>query len=322
LENRAGCDYAYARFCEIKRLSIVKIVLLIVVILLSVGVAAAQEVTPEPVLPAPVELLVPQTPGYPHDPTAYTQGLLWYEGTLYESAGQYGASSLRRVEIESGEVVQRFDVTRESLEAAGWLDEVEAGCTLTPVDPNVPNSGEIFAEGLALVDERLIQLTWKEECALVYDRATFELIDVIRYDDTPDSIDQGWGLCYDGDILYMSDGGSTLTIRDAATFARIETLPVTYNGAPLNNINELECVGDVIYANVYRTPFIVRIDKTTGVVNGIISVANMLTSEEQRGIDVLNGIAHIPDTDRFLITGKYWSRLFEVRFVTVTQDPF
>ncbi|MDZ4765849.1 MAG: glutaminyl-peptide cyclotransferase [Chloroflexota bacterium] len=298
--------------------------LIILILLVCIGGVSAQEATPDPAQPPTqaVELLVPQMPGYPHDATAYTQGLLLHEGQLYESAGQYGESSLRRVEITTGEVLQRFDLTRANLEAAGWLDDVEAACTLTLVDPANANSGEIFAEGLALVDDRLIQLSWKEECALVYDRATFEIVDVIRYDDTPDMVDEGWGLCYDGDVLYMSDGSATLTVRDAQTFARLNTIPVIYNGEPLNNLNELECVGDVIYANVYRTPFIVRIDKAAGVVNGIISVTNMLTRAEQVGIDVLNGIAHIPDTDRFLITGKYWSRLFEVRFVTVTQQPF
>lgn len=293
----------------------------LVIIFCCVGITAAQEATP-PVEPEPVELMVPQTPGYPHDPSSYTQGLLLHNGDLYESAGQYGESSLRRVDIETGEVLQRFDVTRASLESVGWLDEIEAACTLTPVSETDPRSGQLFSEGLALVEDRLIQLSWREECAIVYDVESFEILDVIRYDDTPNAIDEGWGLCYDGDLLYMSDGSATLTVRDPETFERLNTIPVTYNGQSLNQLNELECVGNDIYANVYQTQFIVRINKLTGVVNGIVSVANMLMPQEQVGINVLNGIAHIPDTDRFLITGKYWSRLFEVRFVTVTQQPF
>ncbi len=283
--------------------------------------AAAQAQQPNPTPTPQVELFVPQTPGYPHDPTAYTQGLLMHDGFLYESTGLYGESSLRRVEVTTGEVLQRFDVTRENLAAAGWLEAVESACTLTSIDDSYAR-GEIFAEGLALVESRLIQLTWREECALVYDLETFDLIDVIRYDDTPDVIDQGWGLCYDGKRLIMSDGSDQLFFRDAETFERIGAVTVTYAGQPVVRLNELECVDGLVYANIYQQPYIVRIEMETGIVTGIVSVTNMLTPEEQVGIDVLNGIAHVFGTDRFLITGKNWSRLFEVRFVPVTQQPF
>jgi glutaminyl-peptide cyclotransferase len=274
----------------------------------------AQQLTPTPPPSQPVEVLLPGPVGYPHDSSAYTQGLLLHDGWLYESAGQYGESSLRRVELATGEVVQRFDVTRANLEAVGWLDEFEAACTLTALDHAY--RGEVFAEGLALVGERLIQLTWQEECALVYDRETFELVDILRYDDT-DQIDQGWGLCYDGEVLYMSDGSANLYIRDAETFERLDTVAVTYRGDPLMRLNELECVGGDVWANVYQTEFIVRIDKATGVVTAIVDASNLLLPEEQVGIDVLNGIAYVPERNTFLITGKYWSRLFEVRFVLV-----
>lgn len=296
-----------------------KLLSFLMICLLMVGAAHAQQ--PNPTATPQVELFVAQTPGYPHDPAAYTQGLLLHDGFLYESTGLYGESSLRRVEITTGDVLERFDVTRENLAAAGWLEAVEAACTLTSVD-DAYAQGEIFAEGLALVDNRLIQLTWREECALVYDLETFELIDVIRYDDTPDQVDQGWGLCYDGERLIMSDGSEQLYFRDAQTFERIGAVTVTYAGQPLPRLNELECLDGLVYANIYQRPYIVRIEAETGVVTGIVSIANMLTPEEQVGIDVLNGIAHIPGTDRFLITGKNWSRLFEVRFVPVTQQPF
>lgn len=297
----------------------VKLLSFLTICLLAVGAVQAQQ--PNPTTTPQVELFVPQTPGYPHDPTAYTQGLLLHNGFLYESTGLYGESSLRRVDVTTGEVLQRFDVTRANLEAAGWLERIEAACTLTEVDDAYAR-GEIFAEGLALVGNRLIQLTWREECALVYDLETFDLIDVIRYDDTPDQIDQGWGLCFDGERLIMSDGSDQLYFRDAETFERIGAVTVTYASQPLARLNELECVDGFVYANIYQRPYIVRIEAETGVVTGIVSVTNMLTPEEQIGIDVLNGIAHIPGTDRFLITGKNWSRLFEVRFVPVTQQPF
>lgn len=297
----------------------VKLLSFLMICVLMVGAARAQQ--PNPTSTPQVELFVPQTPGYPHDPTAYTQGLLLHDGFLYESTGLYGESTLRRVDVTTGEVLQQFDVTRANLAAEGWLEQVETACTLTPVDDAYAR-GEIFAEGLALVDNRLIQLTWREECALVYDVETFALIEVIRYDDTPDQPDQGWGLCYDGERLIMSDGSDQLYFRDAQTFERIGVVTVTYAGQPLPRLNELECVDGMVYANIYQRPYIVRIEAETGVVTGLVSVANMLTPEEQVGIDVLNGIAHIPGTDRFLITGKNWPRLFEVRFVPVTQQPF
>lgn len=276
----------------------------------------------QPADPQPVEVFVPAPPGIPHATDSYTQGLLLYEGWLYESDGQYGASSLRRVDPATGEVVQQFDLLRENLEAAGWLDEAEAACTLTPFVEGSPQSGQFFAEGLALVGDRLFQLTWREQCVIVYDRETFDILDIISYDAGDDTMEEGWGLCYDrspdepGGVLYMSDGSSNLYTRDPETFELLETIPVTYRGRPVDSINELECVGDVIYANIYTTDLIVRIDKASGEVTGIIEAANLLTPQERVAANVLNGIAHI-EGNRFYITGKLWPRMFEVRFIPV-----
>jgi glutamine cyclotransferase len=282
--------------------------------------AALPARTQQPTDPQPVELLVPAPVGIPHATDSYTQGLLLYDGWLYESDGEYGKSSLRRVDPATGEVVQQFDLLRANLEAAGWLDEAEANCTLTPFDEASPQSGEFFAEGLALVGNRLIQLTWREQCAIIYDRETFEILDIISYDAGDETVEEGWGLCYDrapdepGGVLYMSDGSANLFTRDPETLELLDTIPVTYQGQPINNLNELECVGDAIYANIYMTNFIVRIEKATGQVTGIIDASNLLTPEERAGANVLNGIAHI-EGDRFYITGKLWPRMFEVRFI-------
>lgn len=283
-------------------------VLLIVLVFGAAAAAQAQSAvvvltaTPSPApeaTPRPVELLVPEVLSVrPHDPTAFTQGLLLHDGFFYESAGLYGQSSLRQTDPETGSVLRQVAV-----------------------------ADDYFAEGLALVEDRLIQLTWKEETALVYDLDTFELVDTLAY------TGEGWGLCYDGQQLYMSDGTGTLTIRDPLTFEPTGSLPVTLEGEPLSDwafqnrrmdlLNELECVDDAIYANLWQTDLIVRIDHDSGEVTAVIFAANLLTPQEQAALDsgaVLNGIAHDPETGAFFITGKLWPKLFEVRFVPV-QPP-
>ncbi len=226
---------------------------------------------------------------FPHDPDAFTQGLLLHEGVFYESTGRYGQSTLRQVALESGEVLAARDV-----------------------------SPAFFAEGLALVNDRLIQITWREHVAFVYDFETFDIIDSFAYDG------EGWGLCYDGEVLYMSDGSEMITLRDPDTFEPLETFPVTFQGRPVERINELECVDDVLYANVWQTDAIVRIDKATGEVTGLIDASNILTAEDVVGvdrIDVLNGIAYNPESETFFITGKLWPVMFEVEFVEVGFIP-
>lgn len=231
-----------------------------------------------------VKLYVPEVISVrDHDVSAYTQGLLLYNGLLYESAGQYGESTLREVDPETGEVLRSVDVPEE-----------------------------YFAEGLERVEETLIQLTWKENTALVYDLETFEQIGSYTYEG------EGWGLCSDGRYLYMSDGSPFIDLIDMETFEPIFSGAVTFQGQPVQNINELECVGDYIYANIWQTDYIVQIDKSNGVVVALIDASELLTPEERGALEassVLNGIVYLPDTDTFLITGKRWPKMFEVRFV-------
>ncbi|MEE8408133.1 MAG: glutaminyl-peptide cyclotransferase [Myxococcota bacterium] len=215
----------------------------------------------------------------PHDTQAFTQGLLQYQGSLYESTGVYGSSSLRKVDPLTGSVLRR-----------------------------VNNASSEFAEGLARVNDRLIQLTWKENVAHVYELSNFNEVDQFAY------VGEGWGLCYDGNRLVMSDGTSQLQFRNPTTFALLGTVVVTIDGTPQPRINELECVGTDVYANVWQTDAILRIDATTGEVGAIIDASGLLTSAEAASADMLNGIAFDAATGLFLITGKNWPKLFEVRF--------
>lgn len=259
------------------------------------------------------ELTVEVISTRPHDPDAYTQGLLLHDGLLYESAGRYGRSNLRQVDPETGDVLRQIDL------------------------PDY-----FFAEGLALVEDRLIQLTWREQIALVYDFDGF-INDTLPAASLMQYAGQGWGLCYDGSDLYMTDGSSTLFQRDAETFEVTAEIPVTLDGQLVSSLNELECVDDDVYANIYQTDTIVRIDKASGQVTARIDASGLLTAEETAALGqqpfplsvllfdnqaqqfnvrrvneggfVLNGIAYDPQADTFLITGKMWPKLFEVRFV-------
>lgn len=216
----------------------------------------------------------------PHDTSAYTQGLLWWEGRLYESTGRYGESTLRRLDPETGRVEQRVD-----LPAA------------------------FFGEGLARTGDRLIMLTWMAQRALVYDLDTFEAVRTFRYRG------EGWGLCHDGRRLIMSDGSDALTFRDPRTFEAVGAVRVTLSGRPLAELNELECVDGAVYANVWRQDYIVRIDPDSGRVTSRVDAAGLLSRDEARGVDVLNGVAYDPGADTFYVTGKWWPKMFEVRFV-------
>jgi len=235
-----------------------------------------------------IERLIPVVIAtYDHDSASFTQGLLFENGLLYESAGQYGASNLREVDPQTGAVLRQVDL-----------------------------SNEVFAEGLALVEGKLVQLTWKNQTAFVYDLATFEQQEQFTYEG------EGWGLCYDGIHLYRSDGSSTITLHDPQTFAPLDTITVTLSGQPVTRLNELECVGDFIYANVWHTDNILQIDKVTGQVTAVVDASGLLTAEQTRaagGEGGLNGIAYDPETDHFYITGKLWPLMFEVRFISASS---
>jgi len=230
--------------------------------------------------PAPQALRVRVLRQYPHDKDAFTQGLIWHDGVMYESTGQYGKSSLRKVRLEDGKVLARR--------------ELEA---------------ELFGEGLARVDQQLVQLTWRSGLALVSDLATLEQRSTIRYRG------EGWGLCFDGTALVMSDGSSVLEFRDPSSMEVLREVSVNKEGRPVPRLNELECVGSEIYANIWQSSEILRIDSKTGRVTASIDASDLLTRFESLRADVLNGIAYKPDSKTFLVTGKLWPQLFEVELV-------
>lgn len=229
----------------------------------------------------PERLVVRVHARHPHREDAFTQGLVWDEGRLFESTGLEGRSSLREVALETGAVTRIAQ-----------------------------SPGDVFAEGLALVGDRLFQITWQDHVAYVFDRDSFTKRAEHRYEG------EGWGLCHDGTHLVMSDGSDVLRFRDPDTFAVARSVHVRRLGRPLRMLNELECVGDDVYANVWQTAEIVRIDAATGAVEATIDARALVREVEsaRSGVDVLNGIAHVPERGRFLVTGKLWPTLFEVTF--------
>ncbi|MDE0420800.1 MAG: glutaminyl-peptide cyclotransferase [Gammaproteobacteria bacterium] len=216
----------------------------------------------------------------PHDPEAYTQGLVWWQGRLYESTGRRGRSQLRKIDPGTGIVEHRVSIPLM-----------------------------FFGEGLARVDQRLVMLTWQAEQAFVFAVDGFARVGKLDYRG------EGWGLCHDGTRFVMSDGSDRLSFRDSESFALVGTVSVTLEGRPLTNLNELECVDDKIYANVFQHDVIVRVDPATGRVGARIDASGLLDDGESRGADVLNGIAYAPELDRFYVTGKLWPAMFEVTFV-------
>lgn len=215
---------------------------------------------------------------FPHDPDAFTQGLVFHEGFLYESTGLHGESSLRRVDLNTGRVLQER--------------------RLLPV---------LFGEGAAVVGERIVQLTWRAGIGFVYDRASFRLLREFRYSG------EGWGLTFDGDELVMSDGSDTLRFLDPETLRETRRLPVRANGVPVFNLNELEWIAGEIWANLWTEDRIARIHPGTGEVLAFLDLSGLLAEELRHPeADVLNGIAWDPATGRIFVTGKKWPRLFEI----------
>lgn len=216
---------------------------------------------------------------YPHDTKAYTQGLVYYDGALYESTGQYGASSLRRVELKKGKVKKKIDVP-----------------------------GQYFAEGMTILHGKIYQLTWQQNKCFVYDLKEFKLEREFSYDG------EGWGLTNDGQFLILSDGTNQLRFIDPATFRVVKTISVLDNGQPLTELNELEYIRGEIYANIWKSDKIVRIDPQTGRILAWIDLSGLrpldtLTNSE----NVLNGIAYDEEHDRLYVTGKRWPTLYEIR---------
>ncbi|MDM8549030.1 glutaminyl-peptide cyclotransferase [Desulfobacterales bacterium HSG2] len=216
---------------------------------------------------------------YPHDRNAFTQGLVFEDGVLYESTGLRGRSTLRKVELETGKLFR---------------------CCKLP--------SQFFGEGLAVCGNRLIQLTWQSGTGFVYDKSSFALVGTFKYPT------EGWGLTHDGTRLIMSDGTSSLYFLDPGDFGVTGKIGVYDDRGPVTRINELEYVRGEIYANVWQTDHIVRIDPGTGQVTGRIDLEGLLSPEDTGGyrVDVLNGIAYDTENDRLFVTGKLWPKLFEI----------
>jgi glutamine cyclotransferase len=215
---------------------------------------------------------------FPHDTNAFTQGLVFLDGALFESTGLNGHSTLRKVDLKTGQVLKQAEVPPQ-----------------------------YFAEGIAVLNGKIFQLTWQDGKAFVYDLDTFHLEKRFAYDG------EGWGLTTDGQSLVLSDGTDQLRFLDPATFDVKRTISVTLNSRPVKNLNELEYVKGEIFANVWQTFNVVRIDPATGKVLGVINFAGLLKPADfSPHLDVMNGIAYDAAADRLFVTGKHWPKLFEV----------
>lgn len=249
--------------------------------------------TSPPVSPAPTFSTTPTPLGtvpvytykvvntYPHDPNAFTQGLVFEGVVLYEGTGLRGRSTLRVVELETGDILQ--------------IRELPA---------------QFFGEGVAIYGNRIIQLTWQSNVGYVYDKESFDLLQEFNYPT------EGWGITHDGERLIMSDGTSTLRFLDPETYEEVHRVEVLDRGSPVTRLNELEYVQGIIYANVWQTDRIAMIAPSTGQVVGWIDLEGLLGEEDRiQRVDVLNGIAYDAEDDRLFVTGKWWPKLFEIELI-------
>jgi glutamine cyclotransferase len=235
--------------------------------------------TPHPAPPVATYQIVN---AYPHDPAAFTQGLVYEaDGWFYEGTGLNGRSTLRKVKLATGEVVQ----TR-------------------------PISDTYFGEGIAVVNDKIYQLTWQSQIGFIYNKASFEQIGEFHYPT------EGWGLTHDGTRLIMSDGSDTLHFLDPQTLQETGTIQVYDNNGPVFRLNELEYINGQIYANIWQTDQIARISPQSGQVLGWVDLTGLLGPEDrQQPVDVLNGIAYDAAGDRLFVTGKLWPKLFEIKLI-------
>lgn len=221
---------------------------------------------------------------YPHDPGAFTEGLQYQDGYLLESTGLVGKSNIRKVKLETGAVLLKRD--------------------LAP---------PYFGEGMVTWGDKLVQLTWQHQVGFIYDAKTFRPRGQFKYRG------EGWSLTKDDRRLIMSDGTDEIRFLNPATLAETGRIKVTFRGQPLRNLNELEWVKGEIYANVWQTDMIVRINPNTGVVVGRINLTGLLSNADRANSspDVLNGIAYDAKGDRLFVTGKQWPKLYEIKLVEV-----
>ena len=241
---------------------------------LTTAAPAAERGPPRRYLPQLVERL-------PHDRSSFTQGLVWRQGVFYESTGLRGRSAVRIVDPATGEAIR---------------------------EQTLPD--QYFGEGLEVTNGRVVQLTWQEETAFIWEAGTLEPLGTFAYQG------EGWGLCAQEDRFVMSDGSSVLTFRHLETFQPLGTVEVTGEDGPVANLNELECAGGLVYANIWLTDSIAVIDPADGTVTGLIDGSGLTDLLDDRdGINVLNGIAYRPDLDLFYLTGKLWPNLFLVELV-------
>ena len=217
---------------------------------------------------------------FPHDPQAFTQGLTFVDGVLYEGTGLNGRSSIRKVRLENGEVLQ--------------IHKIDA---------------QYFGEGITVIGNSLFALTWQSGVGFIFDRASFSRAGTFTYSG------EGWGLTHDGTRLIMSDGTAYLRFLDKATQKETGRIQVRDGGVPVAKLNELEYVKGEVLANVWTTHRVARISPKTGQVTGWIDLEGLLTPRELQSVDVLNGIAYDAAADRLFVTGKYWPKLFEIAVV-------
>lgn len=217
---------------------------------------------------------------YPHDSNAFTEGLVYQDGVLYESTGLVGQSSLRRVDLETGETLQSVSLT-----------------------------GDSFGEGITIFGDKIIQLTWLNYKGFVYNKTSFDELQQFSYEG------EGWGLTHDDTRLIMSNGSAMLTFLDPTTFKVVRTVEVTDDGVPLTNLNELEYINGAVYANVWFQDRIAIINIQTGNVTGWINLAGIYPAENANPDNVLNGIAFDATSNRLFVTGKRWTQLFDIKLV-------
>jgi len=248
----------------------------LVLLLLAASLAAAQE-------PQLYGYRVVNT--YPHEITAFTQGLIYRDGELWEGTGKNGLSRLARIDLESGERKQTVQL-----------------------------ADRYFGEGIEMIGDRIYQLTWRAHMVFVYDRANLEQLE------THYNAREGWGLAFDGEHLILSDGSASLQFIDPEGFVPVRAIEVTVRGQPLNLLNELEYIDGEIWANVWQTDFIVRIDPASGVVNSIVDLTGLAARTDLGSSEaVLNGIAWDSENRRLFVTGKHWANLFEIELTEQGQ---